>query len=124
MIETNDYAPPIFLFDEDVAAFDSIDSMVRYIEPWDVTDEMRAYDSTGRRLQVRASGVQRTRWTVGGGRTWIDFEASGDLAADELAELLRAYVARVGAERMGVQPAATLPLDELVAVVHRFTDTR
>ena len=126
----SDYVPPIFLVSDDVRSFDSIELMVRCVEPWDVTEDVRAFDSTGRRLRIRGTGVRRTRWTVGGGETWVDFDASGEPAADELADVLRDYVDRLvkhlGEERVGLSAtaAATLRLDQLVPAISRWTHTR
>lgn len=124
-VEPTDYVPPIFLVDDDVISFDSIEDMVRWVEPCDVADDDRAFDADGRRLMLRASGVRRTRWTVGGGETWVDFEASGEVAPDELADLLRGYVRRLADRaRMTEAEIATAPLHVLVAVASYWSRVR
>jgi hypothetical protein len=124
-MEATHYVPPIFLVDDDVISFDSIEHMVRFIEPCDVSDDVRAFDAAGRRLVLRASGVRRTRWTVGGGESSVDFEASGEVAADELADGLRNYLCRL-ADRTRMQQAEveTAPLHVLVAAASYWSHTQ
>jgi hypothetical protein len=121
-----DVVPPIFLFSDDVESFESVELMLRHVEPWDVSDEMRAFDSVGRRLKLRAEGVVRTRRTVGGGRTLLDWTRSDQVAAAELATLLREYVLAVGHEQPGLSRADldAAPLSQLVAFVAPRTRVR
>lgn len=125
-VEAIDYVPPIFLVDDDdVSSFDSIEDMVRFVEPCDVTDHDRVFDAAGRRLVLRASGVRRTRWTVGGGETSVDFEASGEAAAEELCVHLRKYVRRLADRaRMTESEIGTAPLNVLVAVASYWSHVR
>lgn len=117
----NEFVPPLFHFSDDLAVFDSLYAMTRYIEPWDVEESARAFDCQGRRIVLRGVGVRRTRWSVGGGDTLFDAERSGERRPEELAELLREYVHAAGPERFGLRRADvdSTPLDALVTAVGR-----
>lgn len=94
--------PPIFVADRgDLDVFPSVGEALAYVEPWDVTDTLQAFDAVGRRLKIAAEGVKRTRWSVGGGTTLLDERNSGDLAPDVLAAILRDYIDKVGPARLG-----------------------
>lgn len=118
--------PPVFLVDDDVASFDSLEELLTYVEPWDVNDEMGVFDAVGRRVVVRSEGVVRTRWTVGGGRIVVDAETSGEDASDVLAAVLRDYLALLGTERTGTtaDELRDEPLPSLVVSAHRWSRCR
>lgn len=104
------FDPPIFVFDDTVDAFPSVEAMTQYVEPWDVAETTKAFDSTGRVVALRSEGVVRTRWTVGdrNARTFVDEAASGEPQPNELAALLRDHLEGLGSE--------SSPLAELVSV--------
>lgn len=118
--------PPVFLVDDVVESFDSLEGLLTYVEPWDVNDEMGVFDAVGRRVVVRSEGVVRTRWTVGGGRNVVDAESSGEEASDVLAAVLRDYLAGLGKERTGTtaDELREAPLPSLVALAHRWSRCR
>ena len=122
---SDEFLPPIFHVSDDVASFESVEAMRRYIEPWDA-EEGEVFDSHGRCITLRGVGVRRTRSTVGDGDNVVDLTASVDLAPDRLVEHLRDYICRVGLERFGLtqRDLHTMPLADLVAVVAPMTRTR
>lgn len=115
--------PPIFIADKgDLDVFPSLGDALAYVEPWDVTDDLEAFDASGRRLRIASEGVKRTRRSVGGGTTLLDERNSGDPAPDVLVAILRDYIERVGPARFGwtheqVQGAS---LGHLVSAVALF----
>ena len=118
--------PPLFVIDDDTYAFSCVTAMTQYVEPWDVWPTTRAYDADGRTVALRSSGVQRTKRTVWGGETYVDFDASGEDGSEELLEHLRAYLHRVGPH---VRPASTdeinsAPLSVLVQWVWTLAKAR
>ena len=115
--------PPLFVSDPDVDAFESIEKLVAYVEPWDVTESMRAFDAHGRRVVVRSEGVVRTRFSVGGGRTFVDLDESGAEAAEELALVLRNYLSAIGLDRQGWtnEQLHNASLAELVVAASRWS---
>ncbi len=116
------FVPTVFVVDDGVCSFGSVEAMLRYFEPWDVTEQTRVFDSNGRRIVVRAEGVQRTRFTVGGGVVKVDVESSGADESFQLLAALRSYVLSVGPERSGVSAAEAdaADLGRLVPVAHRL----
>ena len=120
------FTAPLFHFSDDLVSFDSVELMLRYVEPWDVSDSDQAFDATGRRIVLSGEDVKRRRSWVSGGSTVVDRGRSGALALEERDALLRRYVANVGSERLGVELAdlESVPLDRLVATVHPFTRVR
>lgn len=115
----------MFLFSDDLESFGSVDAMLRYVEPWDVGEDMQAFDARGHRLKLRADGVVHGKWTVGSGTTLLDEARSGEPASEEMARLLRNYAVRLGCERFGVTEGYIegASLAELVAMVAPFTHT-
>ena len=122
-----DFDPPFFHFSDDLIVFDMLEDMIHFIEPCDVDDGDRVFDSQGRRVVLRAEGVERTRWTVGGGTTMFDAAASGASAPDDLAERLRDHARAVGLDRLGLASDRLDQLDlaalvEAVAGFHLTSD--
>lgn len=98
-----DVTAPLFVFGDDLDVFDSLDALAQYVEPIDVIQgDLRAYDSKGRRVAVRAEGVHTGRFTVGGGRTIAELSQPPVDEPEALASALRGYVASVGPHRFGV----------------------
>ena len=115
--------PPIFVADKgDLDVFTSIGEALAYVEPWDVTDDLQAFDASGRRLKIAAEGVIRTRRSVGGGTTLLDERHSGDPAPDVLAAILRDYMEAVGPARFGWdhEQVHAASLGDLVSAVAAF----
>jgi hypothetical protein len=54
--------PPIFVVVDDLLVFDSIEAAESYLEPVDVTEGERAYDSQGRLFRVRVEGSIKRGW--------------------------------------------------------------
>ena len=100
--------------------------MLRYIEPWDVSDDDQVFDSTGCEVRLSGGAITRRRFWVGGGETVLNPDRSGDPRSAELAAILRQYANGVGFERLGISDAdpSRISLAELVAAVHRRTRTR
>lgn len=125
-MDDDEFDPPFFHWSDDLLSFDSVESMCAFIEPWDVQEGDLAFDACGRRVVLRSVGVRRSWGSVGGGSTELDVGASGALAADEFADVLRDYLRR--ADPTGSQlPAVDLDLaslGELVSAVHPLTSTR
>ncbi|MEM9041439.1 MAG: hypothetical protein AAGD33_16200 [Actinomycetota bacterium] len=117
------FTAPLFHFSDDLVSFDSVELMLRYVEPWDVSDSDQAFDAAGRRIVLSGRDVKRRRFWVSGGSTVVDLGRSGAPAPDELEGLLRRYIANVGSERLGVElvDLESVLLDRLVATVHPFT---
>ena len=117
---------PIFVFADDLRSFDSVDGATAYIEPWDVAEVTEAFDAVGGRLIVTADGVDRTRHTVGGGRTSISRHPTAEADPSALATLLWGYLSKVDLDQSGFNPIEerAAPLAELVQAVHRLTSTR
>jgi hypothetical protein len=84
--------------------------MVGYIEPVDVAEVTGAFDAQGRRLVLRAEGLERQQF----GTTFVDYPASGDSAEDELRDRLQDYLRQVS-DRVGMAESdiAVAPLDRL-----------
>lgn len=103
----------------DLESFDSVDAMLTYVEPWDVCDDMKAFDALGPRLTLRAEGVVRGWSSVGGGKTLLADPAAGEVASAELAALLYGYVRAIGPDQFGGAGAEleTAPLADLVVMV-------
>lgn len=115
--------PPIFVSDKgDLTVHRSVESALRYVEPWDVSESLVAFDADGHRLRIRAEGVKRTRFSVGGGETVLDEAQSGQPDAAGLKALLRDYITRVGAEELGVDSEwmAAADLPDLVTAVIKY----
>ena len=125
-MQANEFVAPFFYRSDDLMSFDSIEGMRQYVEPCDVEEDDRGFDSLGRRIVLRGVGVVRTRFSVGGGNTVFDAEASGEVAVDDFVEMLIEYVRRVGADRVGfaIVELTSVPLADLVAAVATFTATR
>lgn len=126
-MRAGDLDPPFFHFSDDLVVFDTLEEMTQYIEPWDVHDSDRAFDSRGRRVGLRSEGVERTRWSVSGGETKFDANSSGDRAPDELAARLRDYARVVGPDRLSLPSDRLEQLDlatlvEAVAAFHLTSD--
>lgn len=118
--------PPVFVVDDDVDSFDSLEELLTCVEPWDVNDETGVFDAVGRRVIVRSEGVVRTRWTVGGGHIVVDAEASGEEASADLAAALRDFLDRLGTDRTGTtaDELQEAPLPSLVTLAHRWSRCR
>jgi hypothetical protein len=115
-----DLVGPFFLFDRgEVDVLGSIEEVLGFVEPWDVTDSLEVFDSRGVRIGLRAEGVQRTKFTVGGGRTELDPSSPWPSDPDVLAGRLRAFAQAVGPERLQCD-VETSTLDDLVRVVSKF----
>ncbi len=115
--------PPIFVADKgDLDVFSTVGEALAYVEPWDVTDDLQAFDARGRRLKIAAEGVKRTRRSVGGGTTLLDERNSGDPAPDALAAILRDYIEQVGPARFGWEhdQVHEASLGDLVSTVAAF----
>ena len=95
--------------------------MVGYVEPVDVAEVVGAFDSTGRRLALKAEGMERGKF----GTTFVDYSASDDSAVDELCSHLRDYLGRL-AHRTRLQESelATAPLHVLIAAASYWSHTR
>lgn len=124
-VQDDEFTAPFFYYSDDLLSFDSIELMLRYVEPVDVGADDLAFDSHGRRIVLRGVGVERNRFWVGGGNTMIDVDASGELVPGELVRVLLDYVRSVGPERFGLATIElnSIPLDILVAAVASLTDT-
>lgn len=116
-----DYLPPFFAFGDEVESFDSVGALLRYVEPWDVTADLAVFDSTGRRMKVRAEGVVRTRRTVGGGWNLIDRQAPTAPDGAALTARLQDYVDRLAPTAATAHGVGSMVLPGLVAFVHRRT---
>ena len=117
--------PPVFAVSDDVAAFDSVEEMLAYIEPVDVTPTLKSFDAQGKRIVVK-SEVTSTRLHPRRERTLVDLDASGDDAADELATVLRRYLGRVGVDHLGwtSDQLRNAPLPDLVAQAAKWAALR
>lgn len=124
-VKADEFTAPFFYCSDDLLSFDSMERMLRYVEPVDVRADDLAFDSRGRRIVLRGIGVERSRFSVGGGYTMIDLDASGELAPGDLVRVLSDYVRSVGPERFGLAgiELTSMPLDNLVSAVASITDT-
>jgi hypothetical protein len=57
-VRQEEVVTPVFVFSDDVTSFGSVGDMVRYIEPVDVAEVTGAFDAHGRRLALRAEGLE------------------------------------------------------------------
>lgn len=115
--------PPLFVFEGfDLVICQSIEELYREIEPWDVSDRVEVFDSSGARLLVHTEGVSRTRFTVGGGEVVVDGIDAGQGSAARFRWSLEQYVQAVGVGRLGLDGSdvEALPLGTLVEAVVRF----
>jgi hypothetical protein len=122
-VREDEVVPPVFVCssDGDVSSFDSVDRMVGYIEPVDVAEVVGAFDSNGRRLALRAEGMERRKF----GTTFVDYSESGDSAGEELCSHLRDYLGRLADRtRMQQSEVATAPLHVLVAAASYWSHTK
>jgi len=112
--------PPVFVCgDGDVSVFMSIKDALAFVEPWDVDEDLEVFDSRGTRLVFRAEGVDRTRFTVGGGETLLDKDSSGESGPGALATFLRDFLQAVGVEQVGWDDRRlqSAPFEDLVTTV-------
>jgi len=112
--------PPIFVADRgDLDVFRSVEDMLAYVEPWDVSESLQVFDAHGQRLALKAEGVKRTRFTVGGGRTLLDRGTPEEHVPEVLAAILRDYVRQVGTSHFGWddEDLRTASLEDLVSAV-------
>lgn len=102
---------PLILSDQgDVAVFETVADIERYVEPPDAA-EYRIYDALGRRYFFK--GYREPLGSVLVKRSQpmqLDDEHPGDQAGNDLAQLLRSYLQRVGCR----EPLQTWSLEQLV----------
>jgi hypothetical protein len=122
-VREDEIVPPVFVCSDDgtLDSFDSVDRMIGYVEPVDVAEVAGAFDSTGRRLVLRAEGMEGGKF----GTSFLDYAASGENAADELRAHLRDYVGRLADRaRMTESEIETAPLHVLAAVASYWSRVR
>lgn len=115
--------PPIFVADRgDLTVHRSVQDALNYVEPWDVSESLEAFDADGHRLKIIAEGVKRTRRSVSGGTTRLDERAPGAAEPGALRAILKDYIKRVGPGRFGWndQRLTTASLADLVSAVAAF----
>lgn len=97
---------PVFLFfDGDLEIVVDIDSLIRAVEPWDVSEALEIFDVSGAIIRIHAEGVRRTRFTVGGGEVVFDGVEQRSDAAVRFRELLLDYIAAVKPRRFELEAA-------------------
>src|SRR4051794_11316000 len=83
--------PPIFVFWDDLLTFASVEAAELYLEPWCCEEELTAYDSEGKLLQISPGNPRR------GG---VRIAAAETIARkDELVERLRFRLLGIAKER-------------------------
>lgn len=118
---------PIFVFSDDVESFDSLDAMLRYVEPIDVDGRLRVFDAHGREVVVQAVDVKRSGLAVGGGRLEIVGSISTAESAEQFNSLLRKHAWALK-RHLGIRWTSDVDIAEealstLVDAVHPWTRT-
>ncbi|MEA2495457.1 MAG: hypothetical protein QOJ29_3368 [Thermoleophilaceae bacterium] len=117
--------PPLVVTEGvDVTIYSSEAELVREIEPWFANESYRAFDSEGRRVELLAHPPVVARRFIGPIRTdnahksVLVVQACEDQPsnADELAELLRTWLAA-----LGVPASADMDLRELVSLASQHS---
>ena len=89
------FAHSQLICDGEVELFQRPEDVVCALEPIDALDgDYRLFDATGLVLNVTATGVHRTRWTVSGGLTLVTVPDPSLAQPEVLAGELRAYLVR------------------------------
>lgn len=103
---------PLILSDRgDIALFETVRDLERYVESPDA-DTYKVYDALGQRHFFKGQGVfpQSKAVVLGVRPLQLDEENPGPQEAEELMQLLRSYLKRVG----NPGPVNSLPLDQLI----------
>ena len=104
--------PPIVTCDNgDVMLYPSIGEAELGVDAVDVRDGVyEVFDSVGHRLSIDAEGE----------KVWIGLNRELGSDEDELANRLRQFVRRVGAERIDMSSPENADLGELIGTLRRF----
>jgi hypothetical protein len=104
-------APPITIDDHgDVEVYGDVQSACLDLEVYDIA-VLAAYDRHGRPLRFVTQGYRITDMTV---------RAGADPEPTLLADILRTFIARVGADRIGMPEFESAELDDLLDGLLRF----
>jgi hypothetical protein len=105
-----DVLPPVFVLEGgDVSLHNSLADAIGSLEGVDVAHEIyRLFDSQGRRIRLRAEGVQEGRFFVNVGTVHIDSVERMPAGAPELREALVAYLQHQGSEGLDTADLAVL----------------
>lgn len=90
--------PPFLVFEgHDLSIYDSLDWIETDLEGVDVEDGIyEAFDSSGRVIRFKATGVKRGKFTVEIGETHVDSVEATPTGAGRLYNLLRDHLREIG----------------------------
>ena len=91
-------ASPFLVFDGlDLSIYESLGSIEGELEGVDVEDGVyEAFDSIGRVVRLKATGVKRGKFTVDIGKTHVDTVEATPTGAGRLYDLLRDHLREIG----------------------------
>lgn len=96
--KATEIAPPFLVFEGlDLSIYDTLDSIEADLEGVDVEDGIyEVFDSIGRAISLKATGVKRDRFTVDIGETHVDSIDVVPGGAERLYNLLRDHLNETG----------------------------
>ena len=91
-------SPPFFVFEGlDLSIYDSLNEIEANLEGVDVEDGVyEAFDSMGRVIDLKATAVERGKFTVDIGKTHVETVAATPTGAERLCRLFRKSLRAIG----------------------------
>ncbi len=91
-------SPPFFVFEGlDLSIYDTLESIEENLEGVDVKDGIyQTFDSIGRVIHLKATGVKQGRFFIDIGKTHVDTIESKPTGASRLFGLLQDYLRKIG----------------------------